>query len=270
MRLTDFYDYSSYKRLLIDIMKMEVNHGYGQASRLAKALKVHSSLVSQILNGSKDFSPEQAINVAKFFSFTSKETEFFVLLLLFEKAGTAELRAFYQRQLESFRKSQQKIINRISGVTEIDDAALAFYYSDWSYMAVWLACSIDGLQSVKDIAKRLGMAQEETERILDFLVQMGICRLTKNGFEPTITKTHLPANSPLVQRHHINWRLKAIGRSTNVGDNELMFTAPMTLAKSDLPRIRSRILELIQDTSEMVKKSNPEELALLNIDFIII
>ena len=47
-----------------------------------------------------------------------------------------------------------------------------------------------------------------------------------------------------------------------------MFTAPMTLSKTDFVKLRCRILDLIQETSEMVKDSPSEQIAYLNIDLL--
>jgi hypothetical protein len=51
--------------------------------------------------------------------------------------------------------------------------------------------------------------------------------------------THIEDSSPLVARHHRNWRIKAMERHPVMKPKtELAYTAPMTLAESDVLKIR--------------------------------
>jgi hypothetical protein len=81
-------------------------------------------------------------------------------------------------------------------------------------------------------------------------------------------RTHVPAESPLVARHHLNWRLKAMERFSTISDEELVFTSPMTLSRKDGRAVREAIAELIEKVSGVVERTDPEKLSVLNIDWI--
>jgi hypothetical protein len=264
--LPDFFGHNDYKLLLREVVRTRPRRGYGQLNQLAAHLKVHSSLVSQILNGPKDFTLEQALGVARFFRFDGRETEYFLLLVQAAKAGTEELRSFHRGQARRFQREALEVSSRISGDTELAEADKALYYSDWSYMAVWLATMVARLRTPEAIASALGLEPAEATRILAFLERAGLCEPSSEGYAARVCKTHVPASSPLARRHHVNWRLQAIERAARLGDGDLMFTAPMTLAAVDKAWLKRRLLDLIQEASELVKASPCEQLACLNID----
>jgi hypothetical protein len=82
-----------------------------------------------------------------------------------------------------------------------------------------------------------------------------------------MSQNYVRASSPLVKRHHVNWRLKAIEHYEKLSDSELGFTAPLTISKKDFDIVREEILKFIQDLSKRVEKSDSEIVACLNIDW---
>lgn len=242
-------------------------NGYGQLFKLAQYLGVHSSLVSQVMKGDKSFTLEQAIKVASFLNLTPREQEYFLLLVQLERAGTRQLKEFFEGQLQAARRADQSIAARRRVAAAFNDEAQAQYYSDWSLMAVWLAVSIKGLSKSDAIAKKLGLARARVETILEFLISVGLCVVTEDGVRPGITNTHLPRNSPLANRHHANWRLKSLADLDDLSADDLVFTAPVSLSRKDFDSIRRMILDAIENVAETVEKSEPEMLACLNIDW---
>ena len=81
-----------------------------------------------------------------------------------------------------------------------------------------------------------------------------------------INSTHIPADSPLVKNHHLNWRLKSFDFVRQVSKEELAFTAPFSVSKKDFAVIKTKILDMIQDITKIVKESEPEVVACLNFD----
>jgi hypothetical protein len=161
----------------------------------------------------------------------------------------------------------QKVISRRNKRVDFGSEAQAQYYSDWSYMAVWLASSIESLPSNEAIGHKLGINRTNTTRIVDFLLSAGLCVETENGLRPSVTNTHLSNSSPLVNRHHVNWRLKAIERLPGLTDDELSFTAPVSLSAEDFKKIKMIILNAIEDISTKVEASDPQVIAYPNIDW---
>ena len=264
VRIIDFTDYKKYLKALISL---QVNEGRGQYGKIATHLGVHSTLVSQILSGSKDFSLEQAIKLASFFEMNELEAEYFLLLVHQAKAGTVDLKEYYEKRLTQLKDKFQNVSERVRAKESLQESDKAFYYSDWKYMAVWLSTMIPDCRTIEAISKRTDISPMQVIRIMEFLISTGLCIEQKNGYHIGIRKTHLKADSPLITRHHTNWRLKAIEQFPKLTSEELAFSSPLTISKKDFQNLKLKILDMIEEVSEKVKTTSPEELACLNIDF---
>src|SRR4051812_19263358 len=97
------FDFNNYKAFLqhLEDHRSAVRRGF--RSRLAEALACQNAYISQVLNGSANFSPEQGLKIANFLGINAGETRFFLVLIEHARAGTRELRDFYQRDLDEMR-----------------------------------------------------------------------------------------------------------------------------------------------------------------------
>jgi hypothetical protein len=95
----NIFDFKNYKAFIRSMIASHPDLGRGSIKKMAEALRVHPSLISQVLNGIKDFTSEQANDIATFFCLTEVETEYFLCLVDIERAGTTRLKAFLQSRL---------------------------------------------------------------------------------------------------------------------------------------------------------------------------
>src|SRR5437868_2029983 len=102
VNIYNFNDYKSYVRALIQTMP---KRGHGQYQKIAKELRIHTSFLSQIFNGSKNLNPEQAYDVAEYFGLSESETDFFLLLVALERAGTEKYKNIIRKKI---KKSQHE------------------------------------------------------------------------------------------------------------------------------------------------------------------
>ncbi len=79
--------------------------------------------------------------------------------------------------------------------------------------------------------------------------------------------THLEKKSPLLVKHHTNWRLKAIQYAEQLSDQELMYSANISVSRKDFERIREELMTTIQKFIGIVKDSPAEDIAQFNLDF---
>jgi uncharacterized protein (TIGR02147 family) len=266
MKITTIWNYDNYKLFISDFFANFPGNGRGQFKKLAEKLKVHSTLISQIIKGPKHFSFEQAYGVTRFLGLNENETEYFFELLSYEKAGTADLQKYHKNRMSKLIIKSQTITARVGKSHELSEEDKLQYYSDWKYIAIWLATSINSLKDETGIATRFNLTREEVMEIMQFLLDKGLCTRSDLGLAMNISKTHIPAGSPLTVNHHLNWRLKGIDFVRNVSSDELAFTAPFSVSKKDFGIIKDKILALIEDISKLVSKSEPEVVACLNID----
>jgi hypothetical protein len=75
------------------------------------------------------------------------------------------------------------------------------------------------------------------------------------------------SDSPLVFRHHNNWRIKGLSRAHPLDADEIYYTSPVSLSEGDLQKVRAMILKWIDDFSAVIKPSRSEKLACLNLEW---
>jgi uncharacterized protein (TIGR02147 family) len=263
------FEFESYKRYVNARISSLPKKGRGEFRRISSALKMHTTLVSQIFRGeAKNLSFEQACELCEYLGLTDLETDYFLKLVQMERAGTERSRKLLRKQLAALRAQAEQVASRLPQRKELTDAERAIFYSSWRYSAVRLATSIKGLHSIDQIAERFMISKAEARAIVDFLLATGLCIEKDGEIHMGPKNTHTEAGSPLAVRHHTNWRLRAVQRIEKLGPQELAFTAPVSIAKKDMAKIRARILEMIEDVAKTVKASEPEQLACLSIDWI--
>jgi uncharacterized protein (TIGR02147 family) len=270
MKQVSIWNFEDYKDFLKEFIKELPHKGRGQLKNLAESLSVHPTLISQVVNGEKDFSNEQAYGVTKFLGLTEKETEYFFELILLAKAGSKDLKKYHQKRIQKLSKQGQTVKIRVGDSHELSEDEKLRFYSDWKYMAMWLATSVKGLKDEASLARALNISREEAMEIMGFLLEKNLCTMKENGLAMGYSKTHIPSDSPLVKNHHLNWRLKGLDFVRHVSPLELSFTAPFSVSKKDFALIRTKILDMIQDISKVVSESEPEVVACLNLDHFLV
>ena len=78
--------------------------------------------------------------------------------------------------------------------------------------------------------------------------------------------THLEADSPLVTRHHLNWRVKGMEKMGNLSNDELFLSLPCSMSEKAMREIRSELVKSIERVTEIVDSSAEDQLVCLNID----
>ena len=260
------YAFDDYKKFCRAYIAKLPKQGHGELARIAKRLEVNAALISQIINGPKDFTTEQALELATFWGLRSNASDFFVLLVERERAGTNNLKALLTRRIEAGRSNGLLVKEVVRTDHLMSEEAKATFYSSWSYAAARLLASIPG-QHREAIATRLRMTRVETAKLLEFLENQGLVVIEGEALAIGPNRTHLEFGSPFLSRHHLNWRLKGLQKIESLrGDSELMFTAPLVISRNDFAKLRERLLEVVKELSEKVKDSPSENLYCLNID----
>ena len=103
---------------------------------------------------------------------------------------------------------------------------------------------------------------------------------TGNGCTPDLSKCpagprysigkariHLGADSPLIARHHINWRLQAM-RALEKGEREnLHYSSSVSISHEDFSKIREILVRAIESVKEVVRPSPEEKAACFAMDW---
>lgn len=260
---TAFRDYKAWIKSWI---QEQPRSGYGQYRKLAESMGVRPVIVSQIFNGDRDLSPEQAVKVTQFCGFNKSERNFFLILVSKGRAGSRALQQVYEEQENELRNQAKTLKNRINH-EEMSEELKTTFYSQWYFSAIRLASSIPEMKDLSRLSKELNLKEELVARVIQLLLENKLIVRTSKGYDLGPSVTHLSASSPLVNKHHMNWRFKALGCMENKNEDDLFYTAPMALSVQAQEEIRSVLVNTIQKAVATAKDAPSESLSCLNIDW---
>lgn len=239
----------------------------GMRSKLAKYLNCQTGYISQVLTGNTNFSLEHAIQVNRFLSHSEEEADFFMLLVEYERAGSDELRDFYQLKIKKILKSRNEIKNRIKVNSNITVSDFVEYYSHWYYSAVHVLVSIPEFQTKTAISSKLNLNSYQLNKALEFLCAKEL--INQDGDQFTIGKAriHLDNKSPMIFKHHTNWRMEAIKTLESNDPTDLHYSSVITLSVKDVQKIKKTLLKMLEDIEPILLPSPEEEIYSLCLDF---
>jgi uncharacterized protein (TIGR02147 family) len=268
MSLFEFDNYRSYLR---DYIKSLPRKGRGELSNIAKHLNINTTLLSQIMSGTREFTQEQAYSLSLYLGHLELEMDYFSLLVQIERAATVDLREHLQRKISAIKKESLKLSRRMTYDKKLSDQERSVFYSSWIYSAVHIFTSLnDKGVTLEEISKRFSLTKTKTAEVLQFLAQAGIVIEKTGRYKPGLQSTFVEQGSPHLLKHHSSWRVKAIQKSEALTDAELMVTGQYSLSKKDFLALREKFTDLVKHISEAIKVSDPEEIVCLNIDWFLL
>jgi uncharacterized protein (TIGR02147 family) len=260
-------EFSSYKAFLKAVIKTFPKNGRGVSARLAEHLGVAPIVISQILVRDRHFNSDQAVRVPGFFGFDEATTEYFIDLVSMETTHTREGKAFYKRRLDRMREESKKILSVVQEHTELSDPDKAVFYSNWYYTAIGQLTMLKGFQTVAAISEYFDLPPQKIAEYVSFLVSTGICIEEQGKIRFNYKSIYLGPDSPFLNNHRRNWRLKAIEKFPVAQNGDYFYTVSVTISEKDAEEIRKGLLEFIKSFSKRVADSEDEKLMCLNIDW---
>ncbi|MGZ6442457.1 MAG: TIGR02147 family protein [Pseudobdellovibrionaceae bacterium] len=264
----DFENLRNYRVFVREYLKKMPSKGRGEIAKLASFVGVHPTFVSQVLTGKKEFNLEQSFSIAEYLNLTETERKYFLLLVQHERAGTQALKNYFKNEIELLKKSLLKISNRLNKHRSFSETDKAIFYSSWMYSAIRLYCSIGKGKTLEEIVKYFSINRKRALQVLEFLCEKNLCVKNDNRYLLGSQHTHVGNDSPFLIQHHMNWRSKSLRRHEAMSEEELAFTAPMSISVHDFKVIREKIMSCIKDSVEVAKDSEAEDIAFLTIDWL--
>lgn len=127
--------------------------------------------------------------------------------------------------------------------------------------------TLDGGRTKEEICESLELDKKNVSEILDFLVKTGLCRQEKGRYFHHVSRTHVEKDSPYYKQHHVNWRIKSIQTMDRRNNENLCFTAPLSVSEEDFQLLKEEMMTLIQKVSTVVKDSPAENVYCICMDF---
>ncbi len=262
------YDFSDYRAYL----RSQLNRGNrarkGALGALASALPCQSSYLSRVMSGRADLSAEQADSAARHFGLSTEESYFFLLLVQLARAGTPSLRSQYQRRISQLLDERLDLQKRVGVKQTLSKADEAIYYSLWVYSAVHVMSGIPRLQSKQMMARELGLPLARISEILEFLISVNLVKGEPDGrFSTGIGKIHLQKHSPMIIRHHSNWRNQALRSLESGSEDGIHYSVLLNTSKKDEAKLRASIAQFIEEFMRVAHTSPDEVTNCFALDF---
>ncbi len=251
--MKQIFEFSDYRAFLNDQVAFL---GKGAKSKLARAAECQPAYLSQVFSGSTDLSPEQAERIGGFLGLSETQKLYFLLLVSKERAGTTALKRTYDSELNRLRDSQLVLKNRVQPKKVLSLEEQAQFYSSWHYGVIHVSVSIPGCETENGLAEKFQLPLKRVNEVVEFLTQTGLIQRNKNGeLEIGSTTVFIGSDSPLISKHHSNWRVRAIESLDNDNPQDLHYSGVMTCSYEDMLKIREKIIQCIQDMRGIIAPS---------------
>ena len=215
MESVTVYDFTNYKQYLRREILSRPRKGRGMKSALAQAASCQSAYFSRILADQAELSLEQADAISVYLGHSEPETHYFLLCVQLARAGTERLRASFRKQLEGASVLKREDLKRAIQSPKRrcrlrtrppTTAPPGFLHRRRAYVRV--RCR--RLPRARAMAAHLGVSTKRISEITEFLQGCGMLRHEGGRYRLGNARVHLGADSPLISKHHANWRIQAI------------------------------------------------------------
>lgn len=260
------FDFNDYRKYLNFSIKNRPQRGRGEINKMAEFIEVHPSLLSQILSTEKNLSSDQGFKLCEYLGFSQNETDYFLLLIQYDRAANHKLKKYYLEKINLAKENSLQLSQKIKQDKKITDVEKSILYSHWLYLAIWLYCSIEPGKKIEAITEHFEITRDRAFEILNFLLSIGLCDFRDGLYIMKSQSVHLEKGSPHLYRHHNNWRIKAIETTDKITNEELMYTAPMSISRKDFATIRQQLADTIKTVTDTAIESEAEDLVYFGID----
>lgn len=263
----DVFDYDDYKEFLNDYLDDKASGGRGARAKLSAAIPCKTSYTAQVLKGIAHFSLEQGEAITEYLNLTQEEGHFLLLLIQNQRAGTVRLRERIRKQISDIKAARTLLKNRLGVKQAIPEEMSAQFYSSWYYSAIHALVSIPGFQTPELISQRLGVPKLNTSEALKLLCDIGLLNKLKSGYEIGHARIHLGSDSPLISKHHTNWRMQSIRSLDFMRPEDLHYSSVISISAKDASLIREQMMKFLKSLDPVISASKEEKLYSIGLDF---
>lgn len=263
----DIYDFRDYKGYLKYWIAQKPGKGRGLQTQMAQIMGCQTGYVSQVLNTGANFSLEQVESLNQFMVHTYEEGHFLILLVELARAGTASLKKRFQTEVDKILSQRLILKDRVDIKKSLEPIDQATYYSSWYYAAIHVAISIPGLRNRASLKNYLCLSEETISEALTFLTSVGLIEKKGDQYTQGITRLFLGKDSPMIKKHHTNWRTRAIHSLDVALDKNLHFSTVVSLSKEDLLVVKEKLVKAIEEARSIIRESKEETVCCFNLDF---
>ncbi len=262
------FEYRDYKQLVNDLIEIRQKiSGRGERKKISEFIGCQVSHTTSVLSGESHFSLEQADGLARYLGFDYSEKDFFFTLIQLNRAGTESLKEFFEKKLWELQRKFSQVTKGKPLQGELPAAEKEIFFSSWINSAVLALINIKKFQTREALAKKLNLSLERIDKVLSFLIQNKLCKKDNLRYYAGDTLIHLPHDSELIQRHHLNWRLKSLHDLEEINSDDFRYSGVITISEKDYPKIREALSKAIAKAIEIAGPSASETTAIICLDY---
>lgn len=263
MSVFSYLDYRKYLQAIIS----QNNEKRGYQSRLSQAMGCSKSLLSQVLKGDLQLTPEHVCRLSHHLHLSDEERTYLLHLLAFDRAGTEELKNHYQQQLNEIREQQREISERLKRQSaRLDDQHLLTYASHWLYPAIHVALNIKDLRHAESLAALFVQPLRKVNEVLSGLRQMGLILKIGDEWKTTDRDLHIPKSSPVAPLLHSRWRQRVINQIADDPLSGTHYSGVHSLDPKTYALLKDELVELLSRFRQNLENSRNRSLIYLGID----
>ncbi len=261
------FEYRDYKKFINEWIKEQPKGGRGQIKKISDFLRVSTTLLSQVFKGDKQLSLETAAQLTEYLGLNEKESEYFILLIEYQRAGGFKLKKILEKKLDREQQSGSQLQNRLQKDRQLTDEEKMQFYSSWMYSAIRILSALPEMTNAKTISERLNIPLPTANNIVHFLLEKNLCAMKNNKLTYGSYRTHIGKDSPFVVKHHQNWRIKGFQSMELRRDEDLFFTQPTALSTEAAEKIRLMLPGIIEEIHAISGPSESEVVRCFNLDW---
>ena len=119
--------------------------------------------------------------------------------------------------------------------------------------------TIDAYKTRDAIVKYTHLPLEKVAGVLDYFVRSGLAVYKNGKYELGTSRLFVGNDSPLIAKHHTNWRMQAIHSFDKDLKNDLHYSSVVSIASSEVTKVKEALIQGMQNAREVVKNTPPEE-----------
>jgi uncharacterized protein (TIGR02147 family) len=265
--MLSIFEFTNYCEYLSAWIESQGNKSHGIKGQIAKSLNVSSSFISQVLKSEKTFTSDQTSDLSDFLGLTEMESDYLHLMVELSRSGSHRYKEKLQRKIKKFQDQSKQIGNRVPRNKELTNEQKSIYYSSWLYTGIRNLTALADCKNINSLSKYLNIEPSVINQIVRFLIENGLCIDNSGKITYGPASIHIDKESPFVNKHHQNWRIKSIQQMDLKKENDLFFTGPMSLSQEAFDEILKLLPTVIQAVMKISGPSTSEVVACLNIDW---
>ncbi len=253
------FQFQSYRAYLKERLE-SLGPKSGLKRKAAEAVGVHTTFISQVVLEKADLSLDQGEKMNTFLKHSDLESEFFIDLIIFERASDPKLKKRFENKIKKWKSETNEIKSRVKPTFEINEHDQAKFYSSYLFGLIHVLVSLPKYQNKKNLLVATGFPNEIVEDAIEFMVRIGVLKVEKEKLLPGEKHIHLGRESKLILQHHKNWRMATIQNIAFSKPEDLHYSLTFSCSEKDASKIRESLLEHLKSMTQLIEKS-PEEKA---------